>query len=384
MYMTAFMRIRISGKRFENAELPFSILADLLPLQDLIVDVAKWSFKKKTKYKRAPPHFDKTSLKITGLGSGSTTVEIGIRTDQPVLDGVPVPGHTYFEDAVDSILSTIESAAQDPEQINSDIPTRYITYFNRIGRSLSNKESMEITAMDGRTACLTQQSRESLVLHTANEIMKDTSIRGTISEADKRKMKFRLERIHGGAVQCTLAEQHSEAVIEALASYDSGRNSNENSSAMRVRVRGTGIYDKQDRLQRVESVKSVEMLDKLDVGARLDELCNLQAGWLEDGGAAPDHGGLDWLSDAFEAYHLDELQMPRAYPTADGNVSLEWSLDSKEIEIEVDLKNHLGEWCVFDKETKDVEESRQLNLLTHADWQWACKQLQSLMGEARI
>ena len=108
------------------------------------------------------------------------------------------------------------------------------------------------------------------------------------------------------------------------------------------------------------------MLGNLDVGARLDEFRNLQASWFDDeGGAAPDHDGLNWLPDAFEEHNLDEQQLPRAHPTADGNSSLEEGLNSKEIEIKVDLKNHLGEWRVFGKKTK---KSRRIKTIEDADW----------------
>ena len=189
-------------------------------------------------------------------------------------------------------------------------------------------------------------------------------------------MKFRLEPIHGARVHCTFLEQHRDTVIEALASY----RSNEEHGRIRVRVQGTGIYDRQNGLQRVESIRSVELLDPLDVHARLDEFRNLRDGWLEDGGVAPDHAGLDWLSDAFERYYRDDLQLPRTYPTADGGVSLEWSSGDQEIDIEVDLEGHLGEWCVFNKGTEHIDEEKRLELDKPGGWKWAGERLRDLMG----
>ena len=140
----------------------------------------------------------------------------------------------------------------------------------------------------------------------------------------------------------------------------------------------TCTYDSQGRLQRIESIKSVELLDPLDLDARLDEFRNLQSGWLEDGGKAPDHAGLDWLSAVFELYYPDDLQLPRTYPTAEGGVSLEWSLDTREIDIEVNLENHIGEWYVFNKDTKSGEEEKKLDLDKPDDWKWVGERLKSL------
>ena len=117
----------------------------------------------------------------------------------------------------------------------------------------------------------------------------------------------------------------------------------------------TGIYDRQDRMQCAEPIRSIEPLDPLDVDARLDRFRNLRDGWLEDGGVAPDHGGLDWLSGVFERYYPDDLQLPRTYPTAESGVSLEWSAGNQEIDMEVNIDDNTGEWYVFNRDSKHSE-----------------------------
>ena len=371
----AFMRVRLSGGRFKKAELPFFILGDLVPLQEMVIDVAKWLFKEKHERRRSPSGFEQTYLKIIGLHGGSSVAEIGIGTTRTILDDVPVPNQEHFETAASNIVDVIKLAEQGAEHMNGSIPARCMGYFNRVGRGLLDNEAMEITAMGLRTARLTQQSREVLVRHSVGEIMRDTTIRGVVSEADQKNMMFRLEPIHGTMVRCPFLEQHRETVIEALASYKNY----EDRDKVQVRVQVTGIYDRQDRLQRVESVRSVEPLDPLDVDSRLDEFRNLRDGWLEDGGVAPNHTGLDWLSGVFERYYPDGLQLPRTYPTADGGVSLEWSSGAREIDIEVNLENHTGEWYVFNKDTKSSEDEKKLELDKPDDWKWVGKRLQGLM-----
>lgn len=206
--------------------------------------------------------------------------------------------------------------------------------------------------------------------------MRDVTLRGLISEVDLKNMRFRLEPIYGSAIHCPFLEQHMETVLEALNNYKNSKDRNK----IRVRVQMTGTYDMQDSLQRVESVRSVEPLDLLDVGARLDEFRNLQDGWLEDGGVAPDHDGLDWLSGIFERHYPDDLQLPRTYPTAEGGVSLEWSAGKLEIDIEVNLHNRTGKWIVFNKDSKLIEEERGLELDVSDGWEWMGKRLQDLMG----
>ena len=378
MPKSGIMRVKLSGGRFKEAELPFFILGDLVPLQDMVVDVAKWLYKEKHGRRRSPSSFDQVYLKIVGLQPGSTVAEIGIDTTRMILDGVPVPNQEHIEAAASNIVDVIELAERGAEHLNGRIPPRCMGYFNRMGRSLMGNEVMEITAGHNRSGRLTQQSREVLVRHSVGGIMRDITVRGVVFEADLKKMRFRLEPIYGSIINCPFLEQHTETVLEALSSYKN----EEDGAKMHVRVQMTGMYDRQDRLQHVESMRSIESLDPLDVDARLDRFRNLRDGWLEGGGVAPDHSGLDWLSDVFERYYPDDLQLPRTYPTADGGVSLEWSSGEREIDIEVNLNNHTGEWYVFNKDSKLGEEEKTLKLDSPDDWKWMGGRLQSLMGKS--
>lgn len=375
MSKSRIMRIKLSGGRFKSGELPFFILDDLVPLQDMVIDVAKWLFKEEHRRRRSPSSFDQTYLKIIGLQPGSTIAEIDIDTTRVILDGVPVPNQKHFEVAADRIVDVIRLAEQGAEHLNSNIPPRCMAYFNRMGRSLTSNEMMEITT-NKQTAHLTQRSREVLVRNSVGEIMRDITVRGVISETDLKNMKFRLEPIYGPIIHCPFHEQHKETILGALNSY-------KNRTKIQVQVQMTGIYDVQDRLQRVESIRSVEPLDPLDVDARLDRFRNLRDGWLEDGGVAPNHKGLDWLSGVFKLYYQDDLQLPYTYPTAEGGVSLEWSVGTRDIDIEVNIDDRTGEWYVFNKDSERGEDEKSLNLDSPDDWKWVNTHLQKLMEKSQ-
>ena len=352
-----FMRVRLQGGRFEEAGLPFPILVDLEQLQSMVVEIAKWRFRENRGRIRSPSGFDQAYLKISGLRGGSS-VEVDLGTTLPVLEGVPIPNQEYFEEAGSLLVEAIESAGRGAEHPNDSLPARYMGYFNRIGRSLLNDEVMEIEVAGGRAARLTQKLRAVLVRRSVNDLMRDVTVRGTVTEADQKNMTFRRQQIHGAQVDCSFHERHGDTVIEAHASYKSHKGRNR----ILVRVRGTGTYGKFDRLQRVDPVTSVEPLDPLDVDARLDGFRNLQDGWLEDGGVAPDHAGLDWLADIFGKYYPVDMPLPRTYPMADGGVSLEWSFGEREADVEINLKSGAGEWCVFNSSTKECEEDKKVKL----------------------
>ena len=80
-------------------------------------------------------------------------------------------------------------------------------------------------------------------------------------------------------------------------------------------------------ISHVGSVKA----NKLDVSAQLDKLRDMKQGWLDGEGAPPSHSGLDWLSNAFKMYYPDGAGIPYTYPTPNGGVQMEWSINKREI-----------------------------------------------------
>ena len=211
-YMPKIMRIKLSGGRFKEAELPFFILGDLVPLQDMVVDVAKWLYKKEHRQRRFPSSFDQAYLKIVELKPGSTVAEIDIDTIRLIPDGVPVPNQEHFEAAASRIVDVIGLAERGAGHLNDHMPPRCMVYFNRMGRSLMGNEVIEITAANQRTGRLTQQSRELLVRQSVDAIMRNVTVRGVISETDLKKMRFRLEPIYGSIIHCSFLEQHRDSI----------------------------------------------------------------------------------------------------------------------------------------------------------------------------
>lgn len=314
VFMTdeTLIRVTLHGKRFKDGEMPLSVIADMPTLQEMVIDVAKWQFKEDHTYReRTPRDFAQIYLKLTGLEKGSTIANIGIDTTRSVLLGVP--NQEYFEKAANTISDAIGCAEQDTRQPNIPIPKHFLSYFNRFGRNLGKGEHLEVKTVGRDPVRLTPESRERLVLWSMEtELMRDIAFRGTIFEANQDKMTFSFRPIYGPQVNCWFTEQYRNNIIDALKDYKD----------VKVLVHGTGIYDKQDRLSRIEPVTHVEPLDTLDVPAQLDEFRRLQDGWLGDGGNAPNHEGLDWLSETFGLYYPDDLPLPYAYPMANGGVSL--------------------------------------------------------------
>ena len=202
----------------------------------------------------------------------------------------------------------------------------------------------------------------------ATELLQEVTLRGCVPKADQDEMTFDLQRIDGGRVTAPISEQGREAIIEAFAGYRDG---------VRILVRGIGRFDHLNRLSGLESVGDVVLLDPLDIPARLDEFRNLENGWLEGDGLAPDHTGLDWLATSFDRHYSEDVPLPYTFPTPEGGVEMEWSFGSESVILEIDLEKRLGDWLGFDEGT-DEEDSRMLNLSDSAGWEWIVSEIRRL------
>jgi len=189
-----------------------------------------------------------------------------------------------------------------------------------------------------------------------------------VPEADQRKMTFELQVINGPRVSAPIASQHLDSVIEAFNGYRQG---------IRVLLQGIGRYSRFEKLESIDAVEHISILDPNDIVARLEEFRVLRNGWLDGKGLAPTAEGLDWLAQRFESQYPDDLPLPYLYPTAEGGVQAEWSLDAEEISLEINLDTHVGEWEALNMETQR-DTSRILALDEGRDWLWLAERIRAL------
>ena len=268
--------------------------------------------------------------------------------------------------------------------------------FGKFGRSLRDDEAIEFTTPSRDTrAKLTKKAWLRLV-HASSEgdrlaeetssraieyesaptipfkaLTEEAAVRGTVPEADQGHRTFEIQLIDGQKVKAPIPPQHLDTILEALRGYKSGA---------RVLLHGIGRFNRARHLLRFDSIKDVSLLDPLDIAARLDELRLLKDGWLEGGGRALSHKGLDWLSRSFNQHYPEDLPLPYLFPTEEGDVEAEWRLGQKEVSLEIELDNHFGEWHTLDMETNAVSE-RTLNVNDASNWKWLVEQIRQMNEE---
>ena len=89
-------------------------------------------------------------------------------------------------------------------------------------------------------------------------------------------------------------------------------------------------------------------------GARFDELSQLEAGWFEGSGLAPNAEGLSSVAKKLIADYPDNLPLPQIVPKQDGNLLLEWRSEG-EPSLDIDLASLHASFHAFGTNDEDVE-----------------------------
>ena len=353
-----FLKPRLNGARFEGHSVPLELFKDFTALQEMLVEVAKAEFKKdKPHRERIPRNFTaEIDLRLTGIEEGSAILSICLVVAGQLFPNSP--NLIYFERARTSIIESIAAAESGAvPRLAPDL----LYYFDRFGRSLRPGESISFP-QDGRDVVLTQTTRERLMVHAqAKEWTEEIALRARVSEVDKARRTFQLELPNGARLGGNLAEPYRAVILEAFDHYESGRENN-------VLLKGVVRRDRSGQFKAIESIEHVTPLDPLDVVLRLDELGRLQDGWLDGEGKAPSQTLLDHLKTSFEDSFDPELPLPYLYPTIEGGIQAEWTLNNGwDVSMEVDSEGTNGDFRAV-KICDNSEQSLSLSLSQESGW----------------
>ncbi|TVR37771.1 MAG: hypothetical protein EA392_11810 [Cryomorphaceae bacterium] len=364
---------KYEGERFEAHRFPLDLIEDLYVLREMTIEMAKQIYLEKNKDRqRIPKNFTRDiSFELEGISPGSTIPKIILVTG---LTGMfPQANHAYFEEAPIRIIKAIEVAHTGGDNITDYANPEVLRYFDHFGKKLRDGESIRFSKVDGGHAVLNKESRKRLLLASSrsNEYTASLSIRGLVTALDKDRRSFDIQLLNGVKIKGTYGEEHTKNLQEALFGLEDGQ---------KVLIKATGIFSASDKLKAIHDVEEMNLLDEFDVPSRLEELSLLKSGWLDGNQGAPLNGeGLNWLSEAFENfYNSDDLPLPAAFPTPEGNVQFEWSFDNNEVSLEVDFKTQNADYFELDTASKK-ENSEQLNLTEEGDW----KKLNELLLEIK-
>jgi hypothetical protein len=369
-----FLKPRLVGKRFEHHSIPLDVLRDLSFLEEMIRETAKWLFFEDNKGReRIPKGFmDGVSIRLTDIDEGSAIPKFVLIVSVVSGSLLPASNQMYFERARDSIVNAIDSAENDMKIVDH-LPDYLLGYFDKIGRSLSDDEQIEFRPENReRPARLNKKTRKALILSSSKvtEYTEEISLLGMICEMDKAKGTCTLESIDGQKINAVTDAFHKDIIESAFSEYEYKK---------RVRLKGIGKFNRDNKLVRIDSIENIDLIDDLDIAARVEELKLLKDGWLDGKGKALGSNSLKWLSDSFDQLYDQKLPLPRLFPTPEGNIHAEWVFNEWEISLEIDLTTKISEYqAVNTASLKEINDTYDLN--DSNSWSKLCLSLRNIQG----
>lgn len=358
-----FLKPRLVGERFQGHAVPLELLKDFSALEEMLIEVAKWKFlQEHPGRERIQRNFTQgLELQLQGVEEGSAILAIVLSFSALF----PPENAKYFEQARTEIVNAIAQSVDDRPQV---LPPSYLSYFDRFGRGLRSGESIEFP-VDTGTVSLTSEIRKKLVRSAQVKIWtEEKSLRARIPETDLGKNSFEFELSDGTKAKAPLEDKYSEAVLDAQRAYRNGAY---------VLIQGIVQWDRDDHLKGFESIEHVTPLDHLDVALRLEQMAALRDGWLDGKGRAPDKDKLTQLSDLFDAHFDGNLPLPYLYPTAEGGVQAEWTLNGYEVSLEVDFEKMQAEYQALNL-NDDTSAELTLSLADQDGWKQLNEALKQL------
>lgn len=362
-----FLAPRLTGARFEDHTLPVSILEDFTALEELIIDVAKGIYLvENSNRKRVPKGFsDGIYLKLTDIEEGSAIPKFAISSLVILNTALPledIDNFFYFEKAKDKIISIIETVNKG-EFINED-NQKYLYHFNKIGKNLLDDEAIDfgydIETKTESSAILNKTTRKKILLsrEQKEEYSDNIKLFALVPSINQIQNKFSIES-DDGIIECQLKDEILNTVLNAVSEYK---------KKTFISLSGTGIFNWNDKLVRIEDIESIDILDIYDVSLRLSELSKLENNWLNGQGKALNRQKLRAFGDIFNSYYNSKLSLPAIFPTIDGNIQLEWKNGNNNVTLEVNIDSLVSNLYYYNDSDDGDENEAIMALSSKGDW----------------
>jgi hypothetical protein len=327
----------------------------------MILAVATHLFIKKTGRQRAPRGFrDCNFLSLKGVGEGSAVAE---------LDITHLKQQSLFESEEEACIREAFKIVTDfingNTSVSQEIGDIMAPYFNNIGLNLRPGDNLYFQYGSEKQAVLNEETRLRLV-RKRPEYAENVKMYGTVSGMDRATSTFKMtyrDDLREQRVEVYYTEEIATDVLKAFNEYE----------GQKVCIRGRGQY-KDQKLLRIDVVEEFQLLDPLDVPSRLNELQQMENGWMEDGsGKAPDKAGLLKLADLFDSFYWSDEVLPYTYPTPSGDIEMEWRIGDTDFVLDITLSSFEGKLVLSDNDGDEIK----LDLGSELGWNELNKRLKA-------
>lgn len=362
-----FIAPRLVGSRFEDHTLPVNILEDFTALEDLLIEVAKGIYlTENPNRKRVPKGFsDGIYLKLVNIDEGSSIAKFALACTIVLNNILPfenLDNFAYFEKAKNKIIALVESVNE--ENIPTQVDYKLLSYFSKIGKNLLDDESIDFgydydNGIPSK-AILNKKTRKKLLLSSEQKTEYAGSIKlfALVPGIDQKNDTFQIETEFGN-IKCPITESIRESVFVAL---------NEYANKTYISLKGTALFNWNDKIQEITEIESIDILDPLDISLRINNLSKLENNWYEGRGKALNKIGLNKFENLFNTYFENKLPLPAIFPKVDGNIQLEWKSEAKNVVIDIDLDSLTSDFFYYNNNDDFDEREEQIDLNDKDGW----------------
>lgn len=335
----AFARFRFAGGRFDSHTIPLEVLPDLTAYRKLVLEVAKMLFRKRMGARvRVPKGFeDSFQIGLARIEGGSSAVAymprlrpvdlppsqqpLKFAANQPAFDQSPYPDFDDARDYIDDLIDSVGSTGSVPEAF----PVELAGLFNSFGQSLHENEFIELGFGGAKPVRYDTFIRKKIVLSRETTYENAVDALFVLNGGVVAQGAIHVLDLNGGSFDFQPSTE-----FEFKKAY--------NRASENVRLVGTGLYDKNERLRRLLSVNVIysEGGATQPFESRLEEIRGTPAGWYDDENPAPSSAAIEAMRCLLVDVSMQPVPLPHLYPLPSGGIAAEWTIGAWEASAEID------------------------------------------------
>jgi hypothetical protein len=358
-----FFSPTLTGKRFDDHSIPIELLGEFAAIEDLLKALAKKIYlEEHPGRKRVPNGFtDNVTLNLSTIEEGSIKLNFFLATTLLGSSLLPLgsTSYSYFEKAKNKVIEIV-SAAESNKNIEEIVEKRYLNYFNKIGKNLKAGEEIYLLPGDKlKSPKINKEVRKRIVLSASvdNTYSDHYDLKVLIDSLNRTDKTFAFV-IDGNRLEAKLSPSFYRTILETFSDLDNDRY---------VSIKGLATFSSNDKIVQIDSITSLDLLPALDVSVRLKNLSKLKDGWFNGEGKGFAKNSLEQLEGYFYNNYPQDQPLPAIFPTPNGDIQMEWSINDIEISLEVNLITHDAELMTVDTKSGDSQVDK-VNISVPETW----------------
>ncbi len=342
---------KFRGPRFERHAIPVELLSDLVAYRDLVRDVAKSIYRKSTNRRRVPSAFEQMfRLSLRDVKSGSAVPQLVNDAWETDAYAEIIPFKPFFDEAKGLVDEAVRGSHRG--ELPKEFPVHLLGCFEKIGRHLEPGEEIDFAPDTNSPAVYDNSVRERLVLMARNQIEADVDLFGKVSGMNHTPSdSFDLLLPDGTTVSGPYQPSHEKALVQVYVDEKS----------LWLRVKGSGLFDRQKRLMRLSEATEMEVLDQNDVGLleavrRINAMTTLGDGWCGLSSRGVSQETAAWAAHVLRTtVDLGELPPPYVFPTPTGEIQLEWKIEALSIDVRLNGSTKKADFFAYSETNPSLD-----------------------------